>query len=614
MVDVSDEWRWVDAEGAQNKTDKWELVSLLSMQEIPYFTLVWQPGWAEWLPACRVDELAQAVGESAEPAVKPRRDRSAKVPPSPPLYKYRAYQAREGQPWQSPKKALQQSSPPKASSSRPPVSLSPDIDELGRRPMPTLADVPAPIHGGSTLRPPAAVPPPPRAMPQGPGTAKAASAREAILEELVPGSTTTALVDPSPPSAGREVVDATSGGGKPGPAADRPESIRRATALPLASNAVLVASGLIVVIALVLGGMAIAVLATKQKAAPSTPSSVAPPLASASVASSGAAKPAPPKPCLLARSARRIYGAADRSIPPVLLSLPNDRVAVGLAANPTTAVGLTIESETLSIKQEMLETDEPSLIGVVPLYAKELHFAVDREVADVRQIHTISAELAVGMTDDGFVRRRGAAIDVVWPGGGDQPTTAPRTATVPGRGHVVTFRRGGQGGAVLAGWLKPDGSRASPLQEIAGEGYSGTPSVAVGSKDALITFASRPDSDAKWGVALAAAPVGDLPRRSLPFVIPPGGPGVETIAPSATGLDDGRWLLQWTEGATGNRQVRVQTLAPDLSPIGDAITLSAVEDNAGQGVVHAIGAKVLSLFLVIRGGAPQLWAAALKCD
>jgi len=316
----------------------------------------------------------------------------------------------------------------------------------------------------------------------------------------------------------------------------------------------------------------------------------------------------------MARSGRRIYGAAERSVPPMLLTLPNRRVAVGFAANATTAVGLSVDAESLVTRQELLETEAARVHGVVPLFDEALRFAVDREGGPVVEAHTIAPGLRIGVTDDGIVRQRDEGTELIWEGGGGEETTAPRTETVAGKGHVVTFRRGGQNGAVLAGWLTPDGGRASPLGRVAGEGLSGTPSVAVNPTSILITFASRPDPDAKWGVALALAPHGAVPESSTPFVIPPGGPGVETIAPAATGLDDGRWVLQWTEGATGNRQVRVQTLGSDLRPIGDAITLSAVEDNAGQGVLHAVGERVLSLFLVIRGAEPQLWAAALKCD
>jgi hypothetical protein len=374
-----------------------------------------------------------------------------------------------------------------------------------------------------------------------------------------------------------------------------------------------VVAALLALLALVLGTIAIVVLMGH-------PSGVADravqehdePLTEA--AKSAAAPAETTTQCLLARSARRIYGAADRSIPQLLLNTPDERVAVGFAANRYTAVGLSLDPAMLTTRQELLDTGDEPVSAVVPLWDGGLRFVVDRQGEELAQAQTVTRDLVLGITDEGFVRRRDDSIHVVWPGGGGEPTTAPRTATISDGRHAVTFRRGGQSGDVLVGWVKADGTKASRLGVVPDEGLAGTPSVAANPREILVTFASRPDADAKWGVALARAPHGAVPERSLPFIIPPGGPGVETIAPAATGLDDGRWLLQWTEGATGNRQVRVQTLAGDLKPIGDAITLSAVEDNAGQGVVHAVGDQVLSLFLVIRGGKPQLWAAALKCD
>ncbi len=604
MAGESEEWRWVDPRGVQSTADKWELVTLLSTGEIPYYTLVWRPGWAEWLPACRVDELEQAVGEAAEPAVQARSDPTAKLPPPPPLYKYHAYQARESEPG---RKAQAIASPPVLlGSPRGPLGPPPEADELGRRPMPTLADEPAP-RGGRTLRPPAAVPPPPRAMPRGP-EAPDGVPKDVVIEELAPGSAPVPEADPAP-----ELTERSSEFGSQSETGRRSRGSRSSTIERRASssNALLFLATLLGAIAVLLGVAAVVILLRRQATLPAPT-----PAASEvrAVAASPSAAPAPLQQCRLARSARRVYGAADRSVPQLTLTLPDQRVAVGFAASATTAVGLSIDAGTLSTKQELLTDGKDRVFGVVPLRGEELTFAVDREGGNLRHAHTVGPALMVGMTDDGFARQRDGAVEVIWAGGGDEPTTAPRSATIQDGRHVVTFRRGGQSGSVLAGWLTPDGAQASPLSQVASEGLAGTPSVATNPTHALLTFASRPDADAKWGVALAAAPHGSVPEQSTPFVIPPGGPGVETIAPSATGLDDGRWLLQWTEGATGNRQVRVQTLGPDLTPIGDAITLSAVEDNAGQGSIHAVGGRVLALYLVIRGGEPQLWAAALQCD
>jgi hypothetical protein len=59
--------------------------------------------------------------------------------------------------------------------------------------------------------------------------------------------------------------------------------------------------------------------------------------------------------------------------------------------------------------------------------------------------------------------------------------------------------------------------------------------------------------------------------------------------------------------------VRLQTLGSDLIAVGDPVTLSPEEVNAGQGVVWVRGEKALSLFLVKVTSGHELWGAVLKC-
>jgi hypothetical protein len=89
---------------------------------------------------------------------------------------------------------------------------------------------------------------------------------------------------------------------------------------------------------------------------------------------------------------------------------------------------------------------------------------------------------------------------------------------------------------------------------------------------------------------------------------------VEAISPSASGIPGGRWLLQWTEGATGNRQVRAQALGANLLPAGSAVTLSPTELNAGQGAVLDLGGRALVVFMVIADANRELWGASVTCS
>ena len=103
--------------------------------------------------------------------------------------------------------------------------------------------------------------------------------------------------------------------------------------------------------------------------------------------------------------------------------------------------------------------------------------------------------------------------------------------------------------------------------------------------------------------------------RSRITTLPSGGapPGSEAISPAAAGAGD-RWVLQWTEGTTGQHDVRIQTLDSTLAPVGDPVTVSPRGANAGQGVVWVHGERGVSLFLVTNGRSHELWGAALKCQ
>jgi hypothetical protein len=97
------------------------------------------------------------------------------------------------------------------------------------------------------------------------------------------------------------------------------------------------------------------------------------------------------------------------------------------------------------------------------------------------------------------------------------------------------------------------------------------------------------------------------------MVVPPGGPGGEAISPSSEVLADGRFLVQWTEGSAGNRAVRAQALSANLVPIGEPVTLSTPEQNAGQGALWVHGTQALALFLVKKETSHELWGASLRC-
>jgi hypothetical protein len=97
------------------------------------------------------------------------------------------------------------------------------------------------------------------------------------------------------------------------------------------------------------------------------------------------------------------------------------------------------------------------------------------------------------------------------------------------------------------------------------------------------------------------------------FVAPAGGSGGGNIAPAVSALGDNGWLLQWTEGAAGAYQVRLQRLNAKLEPVGDARLVSPKGANAGQGAVIATGSHVLSVYIQTTAGHDELWGASFEC-
>ena len=80
---------------------------------------------------------------------------------------------------------------------------------------------------------------------------------------------------------------------------------------------------------------------------------------------------------------------------------------------------------------------------------------------------------------------------------------------------------------------------------------------------------------------------------------------------SALGADG--WVLQWTEGATGAYEVRLQELSAKLEPLGEARLVSPKGANAGQGAVLSTGSRVLSVFVQTTAGHDELWGASFEC-
>lgn len=535
-----------------------------------------------------------------------------------------------------------------AAGARPP-SAPPDA----REPIPTLVDMPDATATG-TLRPPGAVPPPPRGVPPTPRNFE-------VLDEL-PELTPTALdtpiprpfespTDPSGPPSSSEFTTQPSAAPTPIPAPDSMEVVTEREALRAfrnrptepptrprkatpdkappavgpgtrSSQAPIPRRYSIVVFALgTLAGLlavtVVVLLVTRKPAAERTPFGDVKAQPRTTLPEAPVMPRAPA--CRVATPANALARAIVGSTPLYLAALEGSaRVAVGFASAPTAASGLVLELPGLKTVSLFNRASKDPLVGVVPLTgAKDVTYALDVEGEALRFPRSVDAKppFTIGLAGVDLVRVVGDnPPDVIWPGVTDERITEVRVASRAGVGHAVTFRRGGQAGSVVFGWLTPDGKKKSELTSISVDGgLSGTPSIAQSADAALVAYAWRPNTDVYWAVQLALAAPGSAPHKKQQFSIPPGGPGAEAISPAVSALPGKRWLVQWTEGSSGARQVRAQVLDAELAPVGKALSLSRADQNAGQGALAAHGNSVLALFLVSRGRGHELWGASLEC-
>jgi hypothetical protein len=617
--DMSD-WSWADPDGVVSEVDEWELVSSLTSGTFAHYTLVWKPGWKTWLPACQVGELAGAIPSGkTETAVEPTLDDTVQKAPPPPLERYDAYRKRDTSKLLG--GAAKLLSGGKAKASLPPPPPPPGSMPLPKRvpaappaarrpPMPTLVEAAAAgTSATATLRPPAAVPPPPRAVPSrlsDPGAQAADAAPTAAIGPAAP--ILRAAATPLPPAA--PIIRAAPTPLPPAPAPTAALPPPAAPAARTSSSMPWILIGLLGVGLLGIGGVVVGALLRGQLGGPT----IAEVVPSNQTTSSGSGEAT--QPCRADRPAKKLADSIYLAIPPYVGG-SEDKSFVGFAASPNDGIGIELDLTTLSAKERFNERSPARLTGIVPLTKNgPVRFQLDSADDELKFARSVDAKpsFAIGVSDENFARQSGGSTSVIWAGGGAQRMTEPRIASYADLGHVVTFRQGGQNGKIRVGWLKQDGARASDLSVVdVSASHVGTPMVAANDQQALVAFAAKATPDSYWRVYFSRSEFGKAPGPAAGFRIPPGGPGAEAISPGASGVPGGRWLVQWTEGSSGNRVVRLQTLAHDLIQVGDPVDVSPEGANAGQGVVWLQNGSALSLFLVKSGARHELWGATLKC-
>lgn len=327
------------------------------------------------------------------------------------------------------------------------------------------------------------------------------------------------------------------------------------------------------------------------------------------------------KTCAVVTPATRVADWADPSITPVFAPVPGSaRVAVGLGQSDVYAVGITIDPRTLDRDQVFREYKKrQKLASVVPTTeSNHLRFQVTRSGGDLSNARAVDAiqQFWLGATSSGIARMvENGSPDLVWPLPSAEEVTVPRVAAIAGIGFAVTFRHGGKNGRIATGWLDTKGRKKSDLADVQTDlDFSGNPAIATNGDSIVVTFAARGSQDAAWKIALASAKRGETPKKATLFNLPQGGPGGDAMSPSVAPLTEGRWLLVWTEGASGTRVVRAAVLGKDLELATDPVNLSPDGANAGQGVSFSSGDVGTVLYYVRNDKkSNELWGASVEC-
>jgi hypothetical protein len=193
-----------------------------------------------------------------------------------------------------------------------------------------------------------------------------------------------------------------------------------------------------------------------------------------------------------------------------------------------------------------------------------------------------------------------------WP----QTIEAPRVVALGTSGeHAVVFRRAG---AIWIGSFR-GGQTTSDLTKISTAPFAGAPSLDARGDEAIVAWAQR-EAQAPWGIRWTRWTPHAGPDAVHELALPAGGPGDRAMAPSIAALDDGRFLLAWTEAGRGRNQVRAEVIDATDHAMGEPLLVSPADAIAGQEAIALTDSgRGAIAYLVAKRGAFELRASAIDC-
>jgi hypothetical protein len=334
--------------------------------------------------------------------------------------------------------------------------------------------------------------------------------------------------------------------------------------------------------------------------------------------------PAPLKPCWVSRQPVMWANKADKSIPFDVFSPKGGLFTLGYAADESTAFGLEINAASGEVVERFSTQVEASIERVTPTpedpgftvltKAKDASIQPVVRVPDAKPFYIgIGTGIGTGGSSVVLAPSLTEAPSALWPLQGEGKPTAVRAQIAGAQGYAVIIRHES---TIWGGFLDRDRKPVgSSLTQVVGSGgaIGRKPGTGWNGKQLAVIFSDRPSGSERYEMRVGLSSAGSIPSSTAVIPLPKGGPGGDVFTPDIAGLADGRWVLVWTEGSSGSRAIRAQTLAPDLTPLGDPIALSPPAGDFGQGVIGVTEGYMTVVFLSRGRGSYELWGAMLQC-
>jgi hypothetical protein len=293
-------------------------------------------------------------------------------------------------------------------------------------------------------------------------------------------------------------------------------------------------------------------------------------------------------------------------------------MALGYAVGDKEGVGIVIDPKTGKFEEKFRKKSDASLARVAPMSVADGGFYLatkgDKDVVPVnaeKPFYLVFGKDTVGHVD----APDGAPLEIFHlDGEGDVAAPQVLETKLTGKtdqSYFLSFRRGQH---VYGGFFGASFSPIGALTAAVGSGgKTGKPKAGFNGDEVAVVFADMPEGTKHWQVRLGHAKVGAAVESTTVVELPEGGPGGDKISPDIVGLEDGRWILMWTEGSSGERAIRAITLTRDFQPIGDPIALSPPAGDFGQASLGVVGTYTTVVFLQRGDESFEMWGAVLQC-